>query len=65
MATVFNPISRIKLVVETFIDCQQLLDRAEIVKKMNDDFNNSVCFLMKSSKKVDEIFIVCETYDTE
>ena len=33
---------REKLVVGTFFDCQRLLDRVEVVKKLNDDFNNSV-----------------------
>ena len=47
-----------KLVVKTFFDWFQLLDRAQFVKQFIADFNNSVYFLMKCSKKeVVEIFI--------
>ena len=52
-----KPLTRKKLVVETFFDCHQLLDRAEVVKKFIDDFNDSVHLKMKVSKKVVEILI--------
>ena len=49
--------TRKKIVVKTSFDFHRLLDRAEVVKKSIDDFNNSVHRSMKYSKKVVEIFI--------
>ena len=48
---------RKKLVVETFFGCQSLLDRAEVIEKSIEDFNNSVYFSVKGSKEFEDIFI--------
>ena len=39
------------------VACHRILDKNEIVKKFNDEFNNSVHLSMKASEKVVEIFI--------
>ena len=50
-----SDIMRIK--IHILVTSHPLLDRTEIVKKCNDDFNNSVYLFMKASKKVVEILI--------
>ena len=39
------------------INCLQILDRTEIVKKFIDDYNNSVDLSMRTSQKLVEILI--------
>ena len=48
---------RMKIKVLIVVTCHRLLDRTEIVKKFNDNSNNSVHLTMKASKKVVEILI--------
>ena len=53
-----NDSDRMGIKILIAVTCHRLLDRSETVKKFIDEFNNSVQFSMKPSKKVVEILII-------